>query len=87
VETPIRSSTSYRVHDIGLNSSGRSDDARTSIFMILEPTANPMFISVLYEQAPYNVQIYDTDEQAYDAAMTQARAWLDAHLDASKGAS
>jgi hypothetical protein len=65
------------------NPSGNSADALTDAFMILRPTENPMLISVLYEHSGDKVQTYSTEEEAYAAAMAQARAWIDVHLDAT----
>jgi hypothetical protein len=79
--TRVHPSTVYREHNIVFNPSGKTGDALCDAFMILEPTANPMFTSILYEHPREKIQVYSTDEEAYDSAMTLARAWIDAHLD------
>jgi len=84
METRVCPSTVYREHTILFNPSGQADDALSDVFMILEPTVNPMLTSVLYEQPRDKVQAYGTEEQAYDAAMAQARSWIDAYLGAHK---
>lgn len=71
----------YREHDIAIHPSGKPEDARTDAFMILEPTTNPMFTRTLYELPHDQVQTYATEEEARDAAMRLARAWIDARLD------
>jgi len=80
---PRETSSSYREHSIVFNPSGNSADALTDAFMILRPTENPMLISVLYEHSGDKVQTYSTEEEAYGAAMAQAHAWIDVHLDAT----
>lgn len=86
MESRVRPSTVYREHNIVFNPSGKTDDALADAFMILEPSTNPMFTSMLYEHPKDRIQMYGTEEEAYDAAMTQARAWIDAHLDRRKSA-
>jgi hypothetical protein len=71
----------YREHDIAIHPSGKPEDACTDAFMILEPTTNPMFTRTLYELPHDQVQTYATEEEARDAAMQLARAWIDARLD------
>jgi hypothetical protein len=79
--TRVCPSTVYREHNIVFNPSGKTGDSLSDAFLILQPTANPMFTSVLYEHPKEKIQVYSTDEEAYDSAMRQARAWIDAHLD------
>lgn len=80
---PHETSSTYREHSIVFNPSGNSTNALTDAFMILTPTGNPMLISMLYEHSGDKVQTYSTEEEAYAAAMTQAHAWIDVHLDAT----
>ena len=84
MEACVRPSTDYREHTILFNPSGKTEDALTDAFMILEPSANPMFSAVLYEHPSEKIQAYGTEQDAYDAAMTQARAWIDAYLDGAR---
>ena len=72
--------TVYREHNIAINPSGKPDDALTDAFMILEPTVNPMFTVTLHEHPRDQVKTYATEDEAREAALTQARAWIDAHL-------
>jgi hypothetical protein len=81
MESRVCQSTVYREHTILFNPSGTTNDALSDAFMILEPSANPMFTSVLYEHPRDQVQTYGTEEEAYDAVMVQARRWLDTYLD------
>jgi hypothetical protein len=71
----------YREHDIAIHPSGNPEDSHTDAFMIFEPTTNPMFTRTLYELPHDQVQTYGTEEQAKEAAMKLARAWIDARLD------
>lgn len=84
MESRVCPSTAYREHTILFNPSGTTDDALSDAFMILAPSANPMFTSILYEHPKDQVQAYGSEEQAYDAVMVQARSWLDAYLDERK---
>jgi len=77
-------STVYREHTILFNPSGTTDGALSDAFMILAPSANPMFTSILYEHPRDQLQAYGSEEQAYDAVMAQARRWLDAYIDERK---
>jgi hypothetical protein len=79
--TRVNSSTEYREHDIVFNPTGTPGDACQDAFMVLEPSPNPMFTSVVYEHPADQAQVHGTEEEAYDAAMAQARAWIDARLD------
>lgn len=74
----------YREHDIVFNPSGNPEKALSDGFMILEPSMNPMLTAVLYEHSQAQIKSYGTEEEAYAAAMTQARAWIDARLDRVK---
>ena len=74
------STTVYREHNIAINPSGKPDGALTDAFMILEPSVNPMFTVTLYEHPRDQVKTYATEDEARDAALAQARAWIDAHL-------
>lgn len=80
----VRPSTDYREHTILFNPSGKTDDALTDAFMILEPSVNPMFSAMLYEHPSDKIRAYGTEQAAYDAAMAQARAWIDARLDGAR---
>jgi hypothetical protein len=84
METRVYPSTVYREHTILFNPSGTEDGAVSDAFMILEPSVNPMFTSMLYEHPKDQVQTYGTEEEAYDATMAQARGWIDANLDKRK---
>lgn len=77
----LSQSTQYREHDIVFNPSGKADDACADAFMILQPSPNPMFSSVLYEHPRDKIRTYDTGEEARRAAIAQAKAWIDARLD------
>jgi hypothetical protein len=48
--------------------------------MILEPSANPMFTRTLYEHPREQIQTYGSEDEAKDAALRLAQAWLDEHL-------
>lgn len=84
METRVCPSTVYRDHTILFNPSGTDEGAMSDAFMILEPSANPMFTSMLYEHPRDRIQAYGTQEAAYDAAIEQARRWIDAYLDERK---
>ncbi|RYE78373.1 MAG: hypothetical protein EOO80_08745 [Oxalobacteraceae bacterium] len=84
METRVCPSTVYREHTILFNPSGTEDGAVSDAFMILEPSANPMFTSMLYEHPKDQVQVYGTEAAAYDAVMAQAKRWIDAYLDDRK---
>jgi len=84
MNTPASQSTDYREHNIVFNPSGKADAACADAFMILEQSPNPMFTSVLYEHPEDKILTYRTEEEAYRAAMTQAKAWIDARLDGNK---
>lgn len=71
----------YRGLNIVLNPSGEPHGALTDAFMILEPSVNPMFASTLYAHPRADIKTYDTKEQARDAAIKLAHAWIDARLD------
>lgn len=71
----------YREHNIAIHPSGKPDDALTDAFMILEPTANPMFTRPLHEHPQDQIKTYRTQEEAREAALKLARAWIDARLD------
>jgi acetylornithine/succinyldiaminopimelate/putrescine aminotransferase len=71
----------YREHDIAIHPSGKPEDALTDAFMIFEPTTNPMFTRTLYEFPHDQVKTYGTEDEAKEAAMKLARAWIDARLD------
>jgi len=75
----------YRDHNILINPSGKPDTALTDAFMILEPSANPMFTQTLYEHPRDKIKTYGTEDEAKTAAMALARAWLDAHLSPTAG--
>jgi len=79
--TPASQSTDYREHNIVFNPSGKADAACADAFMILEQSPNPMFTSVLYEHPEDRIRTYGSQEEAYRAAIIQARAWIDARLD------
>jgi hypothetical protein len=70
----------YRGHNIAIHPSGKPDDALTDAFMILEPSANPMFTRTLYEHPREQIQTYGSEDEAKDAALRLAQAWLDEHL-------
>lgn len=73
--------TVYRGHNIAINPSNRADEALTDAFMVLEPSANPMFTTTLYEHPRDQIKTYSSKEAARDAAMRLARDWIDKHLD------
>jgi len=75
----------YREHDIAIHPSGKPEDRLTDTFMILEPTANPMFTRTLYEYPQDQIRTYGSEDEAKEAAMTLARAWIDARLDKPVG--
>lgn len=79
--TNAASTASYREHDIAIHPSGRPEDSLTDAFMILEPTTNPMFTRTLYEHPRDQIKTYATEDEAREAALQQARAWIDARLD------
>ncbi|MBD8672728.1 hypothetical protein IFT60_05060 [Massilia sp. CFBP 13721] len=81
MEPQLSQSIEYRAHDIVFNPSGKADDACADAFMILQPSPNPMFSSVLYEHPRDKIRTYDTAEDARRAAIAQAQAWIDARLD------
>jgi hypothetical protein len=81
MESHDANSTVYRGHNIVINPSGTSGNALTDAFLILKPTINPMLTSTLYERPRGEVKAYATAAEARDAAITQARAWIDARLD------
>ena len=72
--------TVYRGHNIAINPSGKPDEALTDAFMILEPSANPMFTVTLHEHPRDQIRTYGTEDEAKDAAMKLARAWIDDRL-------
>jgi hypothetical protein len=79
--TSAASTATYRDHDIAIHPSGRPGDALTDAFIILEPTTNPMFTRTLYEHPRDQIKTYGTEDEAREAALQLARAWIDARLD------
>jgi hypothetical protein len=73
--------TVYRDHDIAIHPTGRPQDALKDTFLILEPTSNPMFTRTLYEHPADKVKTYGSEDEARDAALKLAQAWIDARLD------
>lgn len=84
MEPKASQSTEYREHHIVFNPSGNADGACADAFMILEPSPNPMFTSVLYEHPKDEIETYGTEEEAYRSAITRAQAWIDARLAGNK---
>lgn len=75
------STADYRGHNIAIHPSGTPDEALTDAFMVMEPSANPMFTRTLYAHPRDQRKTYATQEQAREAALALARAWIDARLD------
>jgi hypothetical protein len=71
----------YREHSIVIHPSGKPEDSLTDAFMILEPTTNPMFTRTLYVHPQNQIKTYGTQDEARNAAMQLARAWIDGRLD------
>jgi hypothetical protein len=71
----------YREHNIAIHPSGKPGDKLTDAFMILEPTTNPMFTRTLYEHPQNQIKTYASEDEAREAALQLARAWIDARLD------
>jgi len=79
--TSAASTATYREHDIAIHPSGRPEDSLTDAFIILEPTTNPMFTRTLYEHPHEQIKTYGSEDEAREAALQLARAWIDARLD------
>jgi hypothetical protein len=75
-----RAVTRYRDHSILINPSGKLEDAFNDAFAIYEPGAHPMNTLWIHEHPGTVDKIYSTEDEARDAALTLARAWIDAHL-------
>lgn len=76
--------TIYRGHNIAINPSNQSEEALTDAFMVLEPSANPMFTVTLHTHPRNEIKKYETEDAARGAAMQLARAWIDQYLEQAR---